>query len=255
MITISSETIDSIPILHIAKQTEFESPLPTVIFQHGFTSAKEHNLAYAYLLAEAGYRTLLPDAVYHGERESNVAKEKRNLSFWDIVVNGIYDIDKLIHHYRDRGLIDHDRIGMAGTSMGGIITFGALTQYPWIKAAVSLMGLPNFVAFSKMQLEMIKKEGLMLPVSADELLEKMEKLQVFDLTYQTEKLAGRPLMVWHSTIDQVVPYEMTKQFFDEIQSLYGDRPEKLKMITDSTSGHKVPREAVLQTVEWFKTHL
>ena len=42
------------------------------IFLHGFTSAKEHNLHYAYNLAKKGIRVLLPDAHLHGVREENL---------------------------------------------------------------------------------------------------------------------------------------------------------------------------------------
>ena len=61
-----------------------------------------------------------------------------------------------------KDLADQDRIGV-GTSMGGIVTLGALTQYKWIKAAVSLMGSPNYVKFAQAQIEHLKTIGCQIP--------------------------------------------------------------------------------------------
>ncbi len=55
MILIENMRIDGIPSLHLAQKDSYHDPLPLVIFEHGFTSAKEHNLHYAYLLAEKAY--------------------------------------------------------------------------------------------------------------------------------------------------------------------------------------------------------
>lgn len=76
MVIIQSEKIADIPVLHVVKEGKRQEKLPLIIFVHGFTSAKEHNLHFGYLLAEAGYRVVLPDALYHGEREQQLTNEK-----------------------------------------------------------------------------------------------------------------------------------------------------------------------------------
>ncbi|TLS37845.1 prolyl oligopeptidase family serine peptidase [Pseudalkalibacillus caeni] len=254
MITIRNEHVKDIPVLHVAKDSIAKESLPLVIFQHGFTSAKEHNLHIAYYLAEEGYRVILPEAKHHGVREGSLSAEQRNFSFWDIVVNSIQELNDLKENFVSRGLADEKRIGMSGTSMGGIITFGALTQYSWINTAVSLMGSPAYSALADAQISKIKEEGLTIPVAEEELYAKIEGLKPFDLSLHKEKLAGRPLMVWHSKVDQVVPYAPTYSFYEEIKSSYNEQ-DRLKFIADDFSGHKVSREAVLETVNWFKKHL
>ena len=57
--------------------------------------------------------------------------------------------------FEARGLIEDGRIGLAGTSMGGITTFGAIA-YDWVKAGVSLMGSPNYTAFFSSRLTTFK---------------------------------------------------------------------------------------------------
>lgn len=75
MVIVENHLINRIPLLHIVKKDAQLETLPFIIFSHGFTSAKEHNLHYAYLLAEKGFRVILPEALYHGEREQGISEE------------------------------------------------------------------------------------------------------------------------------------------------------------------------------------
>ena len=58
-----------------------------------------------------------------------------------------------VEYFEKEQLIDSERIGLVGTSMGGIVTLGSLTRYSWIKAAVSLMGMPYYEKFALWQLK------------------------------------------------------------------------------------------------------
>ncbi|ERI50073.1 hypothetical protein N878_26810, partial [Pseudomonas sp. EGD-AK9] len=89
MIQIENQTVSGIPFLHIVKEENRHRAVPLVIFIHGFTSAKEHNLHIAYLLAEKGFRAVLPEALHHGERGEEMAVEELAGHFWDIVLNEI----------------------------------------------------------------------------------------------------------------------------------------------------------------------
>ncbi|WP_027408954.1 esterase [Anoxybacteroides tepidamans] len=253
MVIIQNETIANVPVLHVVKEERKNETLPLIMFVHGFTSAKEHNLHFGYLLAEAGYRVILPDALYHGEREQNLTAQQLQLSFWNIVVQTIREIEQIKGELCERNLVEKDRIGIAGTSMGGIVTFGALAVYPWIKAAVSLMGSPRYGAFFDAQVEMAKKMQLSIPMTAEQLQKERARLTRYDLSLQPEKLQDRPLMMWHGKRDQVVPYQYTYEFYEQIKPLY--EKGRLKFISDNEAGHKVTREAFLETVKWFVEHV
>ncbi|MDP1136551.1 esterase, partial [Klebsiella pneumoniae] len=82
-----------VPVLHVVKSEKQDARLPLIFFINGFTSAKEHNLHLGYLLAEAGYRAVLPDALFHGERDEGLIERILQLSFWDIVVRTITEIE------------------------------------------------------------------------------------------------------------------------------------------------------------------
>lgn len=255
MILIQNERIESIPVLHLVNQEQQTEKLPLVFFIHGFTSAKENNLHYAYLLAEKGFRVLLPEALYHGERELVLKEQDLYIRFWEIVLTTIHDLNVLKEHYVSQNLIDVDRIGVAGTSMGGIATLGALTQYKWIKAAVSLMGMPAYEEFSRFQLEQIRNHGHRIPFSEEEIDRQLSMLRVYDLSIQPEKLEGRPLLFWHGKKDDFVPYPFAYQFYQNIAEDYNGHPEKLKFITDERAGHKVSQKGVKATIDWFSKFL
>lgn len=255
MVIIENIQIGSIPILHVVQKAKREETLPFIIFVHGFESAKENNLHYAYLLAEKGFRVVLPEAVHHGERDSSLTSLQMNLHFWDIVISTIEELPAVKNYFAEKNMIDIERIGLAGTSMGGIITLGALTQYSWIKAAVSLMGMPYYEKFSQYQLKQLEDKGVKLPFSDESKQEILSKLKKYDLSLQIEALNRRPLLFWHGMKDPVVPYSYTYQFYEKIRPVYADEPEKLHFISDKDADHKVSREGVLQLVEWFEKYL
>lgn len=255
MIVIENESVGEIPLLHVVKRELFESQLPFIIFVHGFESANENNLHYAYLLAEKGFRVVLPEAIHHGKRSRGLNTLEMNFKFWETVTTTIDELQLIKEHYERENKIDIERIGIAGTSMGGIITLGALTQFEWIRAAVCLMGMPYYEQFSQFQLDQLEKSGVSLPFSEIEKEAIFEHLRKYDLSLQTEKLQRRPLLFWHGVKDPVVPFSYTYQFYEKIKPLYETVPEKLQFIKDEKADHKVSREGVLGLVGWFDQFL
>lgn len=252
---IKNEKINDIPLLHVVNEEGRLQKLPLIIFIHGFSSLKERNLHYAYLLADAGFRVILPEAVYHGEREQGLSETQLFARFWEIVITMIEELNIVKEYYDKKGLVAEGEIGVAGTSMGGIATLGALTQYPWIKAAVSLMGMPSYEKFSHWQLEQLKKQGAELPFSEEQINEQLEAISKYDLSIQPYKLSNRPLLFWHGKKDPMVPYSLAHEFFESIRDGYVENKEKLEFIADPLAGHSVSVEGVNATVEWFKKFL
>ncbi|WP_078381452.1 prolyl oligopeptidase family serine peptidase [Sutcliffiella halmapala] len=255
MINVTKGNTGAISFLHISEAISFAEPKPTIIFIHGFQSAKENNLHYAYLLAEKGFRVILPDCIHHGERDNGLRSNEMMQAFWDIVIQSIYEIELLKNHLLEEKLAEEDSIGVAGTSMGGIITFGALKKYPWIKTAVSLMGSPSYQEFAKWKIEKVAEMGLVLPFNESEIEQYVEQLAKYDLSTDIECMSERPLFCWHGSQDQEVPIEPVLEFINNIKGHYKNKPENIKLIVDDRAEHKVTREGVLATVDWFATHL
>src|SRR5690625_3850588 len=202
MIGIFENVIERIPCLIIVDHEKEKEPLPMVIYSHGFTSAKEHNLPIAFLLAKAGFRVVLPDSEYHGEREIQITTSERQVSFWDIVMKNVDEFAVIKKHFENKGLILDERIGVAGTSMGGISTSAALTQHSWIKVAAVLMGSPKITTYAKTLVSSFRKMSD-LPVTEEMIENLYERLETYDLSKQINKLDNRPLLFWHGENDAV----------------------------------------------------
>ncbi|OEH91648.1 alpha/beta fold hydrolase [Bacillus solimangrovi] len=253
MITIVKEQPASIPTLHVVQKDKMNEQLPTVIFVHGFLSAKEHNLHYAYLLAEQGMRVLLPEALYHGERNENLTEAQLNFSFWQIVIQTIHELDKVKEVYVNKDMVEPSKIGLVGTSMGGIITLGALTQYEWVRAAVSLMGNPSYEKLARWQIGNIKRNRIPFKLDDTVIETQIQQLETYDLSKQMNKASQIPLLFWHGKLDTVVPFEHAYEFYNDLRTNYSNAITSF--IVDEHTGHKVSREGVLATVDWLKRYL
>jgi len=247
--------IQDIPLLHLYHENNGNDTLPFVIFVHGYTSAKEHNLHYAYLLAEKGFRVALPDVKFHGERTEPLTEIELSMKFWEIVLHTIKELNDIKNYFVQKNLVDPNNIGVAGTSMGGIITLGAITQYSWIKTAVSLMGCPHYQSFAKQQVQKLKDEGMNFPISDEMIKKQIDHLYDYDLTQHKDALQNRPILFWHGKKDHVVPFLPTYQFYQEIKPLYQTNKDHLKFIAEENAGHKVSRQGVLEAVNWLEKHL
>lgn len=252
---VKEEKWQNIPLLHIVEDQFVEQEVPVVIFLHGFTSAKEHNLHYAYNLAKKGIRVLLPDAHLHGERAENLDEVELALRFWEVVLTSIEDLHVIHAELEVRNLIGHQKIGVGGTSMGGITTFGSLTVYDWIDTAVSMMGAPGYVALANAQITRFEEDGFKLPISTEEKEAVLNKLSTFDLTKDPSLLNKRPIYMWHGKSDRVVPYKPTHAFYTQVKNEYVDVPERISFVTDAVASHSVTRTGMLGSVDWFASHL
>ncbi|CQR46999.1 esterase [Paraliobacillus sp. PM-2] len=254
MIHINKEYWNDIPVLIVEEGEHINKPLPVLTFIHGFTSAKEHNLPLAYLLAGKGYRVILPDCHLHGEREGDITTEKRQMEFFEIIKQNVIEIEQIKQKLDEKDLIKDGRFGLAGTSMGGMTTAAAITQYPWIKTAGILMGTPKLTTYMKRLIEELKRRGLTDSISEKELNSILEESSKLDLSLQPEVLAGRPLFFWHGEEDPVVPFDHSYSFHESVISLYKN-PENIRFLREVGRGHKVSRFATIETVDWFELQL
>ena len=253
---VDHEKWSNIPLLHVYKEEDKNKQVPVVFFLHGFTSAKEHNLHYAYQLAERGMRVLLPDAHLHGERHESLDEIQLSLRFWEIVLTSIEDVKTLRSECINRQLLSDDtKIALAGTSMGGIETLGCLKVYPWVDVAAVMMGSPGYVQLAKAQMAQYEARGFKLPVTEIERKQILETLSNFDLTKNPEALNGRPVFFWHGQQDTVVPYEPTYNFYNAIKKSYAEHPERFQFKSDQLAGHAVSRKGLLEATDFLAEYL
>ncbi|WP_163654489.1 esterase [Listeria sp. PSOL-1] len=250
MIQVYNEKIASIPILHIVSKEKAEQKTPTIFFYHGFRSQKELYLHYGYLLAQRGFRVILPDAKFHGERREGATDTQQATYFWDIVEANINELVTLKKELNDRLLIEPTRIGVGGVSMGAITSLGMLAKYQWIKVAVSLMGSAYYGHFATTLASEAKKNGLDLPFDVKE---RIALLNPYDLSEQLEKLDERPLYLWHGKEDQVVPFAYSERLYQALDK--AGMANNVKFAIDEKAKHKVSIEGILEGVAFFEKYL
>ncbi|WP_170006702.1 alpha/beta hydrolase family protein [Bacillus fonticola] len=242
MIQVDDRLINGIPVLEVVSSSIAEEMLPTFVFFHGVTSAREHNLHVAYHAANQGYRVILPDALAHGVRETEtLTNEYIGKHFWRIVLTSIAELKQLRAVYIDEGRSKEDHWLVGGTSMGAITTLGALTQYKWISAAASFMGSPSYVDFANGLLNSIGRENI--GIAQKEIDAMLQKLDGYDLTRHPEKQEDRPLFFWHGSNDQVVPIQYAKTY-------HTSHPEHTVWIEEADTGHKVSRTGLMAFLQW-----
>src|SRR5690625_750764 len=253
MIQITKEFIRDIPILNVCETQKNEQALPTVVYYHGFNGEKESSLTIAYKIAENGYRVILPDSHLHGERQKNILATELDLSFWDIVIQNIKELAHVKEFLTEKNLSVPERIGIGGTSMGGITTYGALKAYDWIKVAVSLMGTPKMTAYTNLLIDEFNASNEQ-KVTDSESREAIEKLAKFDLSLHPAKLNERPLLIWHGREDGIVPSEHDQSFYEEVKSHYKNQ-EHIQFIHEKGRSHHISRLSIAETARWFCKYL
>jgi dipeptidyl aminopeptidase/acylaminoacyl peptidase len=235
----SEDDIEGIPAIHAVLADRAEQPLPTIFFFHGFnTSSKEVTSYFGYMLALAGFRVVLPEADLHGQRFDG-DREARFGRFWEIVARSIEELPRYRDHYVRRGLVDGDRIGIGGTSMGGMVTLGAMVRHPWVRAAASYMGSGYFLDLS---------HTLNPPRGAVD-----DVLRQFDAANHLERLGDRPLFVWHGERDDVVPFAEAARLRSELAAHGLDR--HLEFVSEPLGVHRVTHDAAAAGVQFFGRNL
>ena len=249
LIQINHEIWEGVPLL-ICTNTELaDKPLPTITYLHGITGAKEDNLSIGYLLAERGFRVILPDAHLHGEREQ-AATDQLELYFFDIIQNSVAELAIIYEKLNQDRLIKNGSFTLAGTSMGGITTAAALTIYPWISRAGIMMGTALFHRFAESIIKQTEASGIELPFSKQELTDLLNGVKQYDLSLNLDQLQNRPLFIWHGEKDQVVPFEHATVFYDQLRQEQADA-ETITFVSEKNTGHKVSRQARLALVDWI----
>ncbi len=244
-ILIEEGRFGGLPALHACPVNEADSPLPTVIVWHGFTRSKELDSNLAYMLAHAGLRVLMPEADGHGVRfDGDVAG--RPLRFWEIVRACIDEMPALRDDLLRRRLVEGGRIAVAGLSMGAFVTLGALARHEWLCAGVSWMGSAYFLDLAR---TLYPPLGRYDASTADGHESRMVRLCMYDPSTMLEKLAERPLLLWHGVRDEVVPFsESARLHADMVRCGLGDR---LELVFDPSASHKLPLAGAQAGVEFL----
>lgn len=249
MIEIQTDHFAGNEALHAFPAGKGQQPLPCVVFYHGFTSSKLVYSYFAVALAQAGFRVIMPDAPDHGARFSGNA-ERRLRQFWQILQGNLEEFAALRDALYQRNLIEDNRLAVGGASMGGMTALGIMTRHPEVRCVASLMGSGYFTSLARTLFPPLEVTNVAQQETFDAILAPLAKWEVTD---QLERVADRPLLLWHGEADDVVPaaesFRLQQALADE------QRDARLTTLWEAGVAHRITPQALEATVGFFSRHL
>ena len=249
MIELATENLAGIECIHAAPAGQRQARLPTILFYHGFTSSKEVYSYFAVALAQAGFRVVMPDADMHGARY-NGDTEARMTHFWEILKQNIDEVPQLEAALREKDLIADERFAVAGASMGGMTALGAMVRYPQMHSVARMMGTGYFMQLSHTLFPPLVART---PEQKEAFAARLAPLAPYDPSQQLDKLANRPLLLWHGEADEVVPFAETVRLEKALREAALN--EKMTYLSEKHIGHKITPSALTALVSFFKHQL
>ncbi|WLS78476.1 esterase [Erwinia pyri] len=249
MIEIATDSFAGIECLHATPTGKRSTPLPTLVFWHGFASSKEVYAYFAVALAKAGFRVVMPDADMHGSR-FNGDTELRLTRFWEILKSNIDEVAIIEEALREQQLVEEGRFAVAGASMGGMTALGAMARYAHITSVACMMGSGYFMSLSQTLFPPLEAKT---PQQKQEIAERMAPLASYDISEQLDKIANRPLLVWHGEADEVVPAAESFRLEKALREAKLDA--NLTFITEQGVGHRITPPALTAITAFYKQHL
>lgn len=247
-ILVERNEINGIPYL-IIKERKKEGPLPTIFYYHGWSSNKENQRFKGFILANCGYQVVIPDSIYHGERDpiDHNASGMMEKYFWEVVINSVEEFKILMEDIVKNHKADKNRMGIMGHSMGGFISSGIFSTNENINCLVNYNGSCAWIKAD----ESFRKIHNQPPATEDEVL----RLSKFDLTSNINRLKLRPILLVHGNSDTSVPIQSQRAFYQQVAPLYKENPENLKFSIYERLDHYITIGMLEEGILWLKKHL
>lgn len=236
-------SIASAPALAMFRDTpEERAKLGTILFYHGFGESKDSYVSVLQRLAEAGFLAIGVDGIGHGERRYPDFHERfppiephligniqLEAAFLSTVRATTEEVSLILDALIKRGWAHVERIGIAGHSFGGFVTYATIVADKRIQVAASVVGSPQW--------------RLSWPESPH------LHLDHFFPTALLSQVASK---------DTNVLPEFAHVLHQRLMPYYAQAPERLHYIEYSNSSHDLSAEDWEQAwdmvVKWFITH-
>ncbi|MDR7871113.1 MAG: alpha/beta fold hydrolase [Tissierellaceae bacterium] len=241
--------IEGIPIIRFNLKSN-SGKTPTIILYHGWSSNKESQRLRGFILANLGYQVIIPDAIYHGERNALEKYDAENSVkyFWPTILNNIDEANKMIDFFIQHYDTDPDRIGLIGHSMGGFTAAGVFTYNNHVKTSVVLNGSFNWNKSNQILKKMMGLEDY------NGFEKEEEKINSIDPMNNQQMLVNRPILMLHGSHDSVVDIESQRVFYNQIKPLYSDK-SLIQLIEYNNLDHFVTTNMMEEAAIWFKKYL
>lgn len=205
-------TIAGRPVIHLYADS---SPHGSMVYYHGWGSSAESSIFRGGIFASYGFDTYLPDAPYHGQRQSpnlDIGEDIPWRTLMDLVQRNNDEFQDIQDYLKT------DKIYLSGHSMGAL-TVGMILKNYSVQGGLGINGAFDFVALGQHYgLKPQDLEGIDLP---------MEDLA----SYQ-----GKVLYMANGGQDQSIPAQIQESFY---QALVGSGVSSCHFSLFEDVGHVV----------------
>ena len=241
---IAEINISDIPCIEISPP-EFKG---NIIFYHGWSSRKENQVFRGKILASHGYRVILPDAPYHGQRNkldfnSGNGEDLLANYFFETLISSILESKKLIDYIgRDKPIIT------AGHSMGGFIAAGVFTDNQEISRMININGSSAWLKTRDLWLDEIDFNQ---PIKDKLVIDNVSySLKDYDPYYNLDKINDRPILLLHGDADSSVSIEAQKEYYQAAMETYEDR-ERISLVSYENLNHYIIDKMLAEIINWL----
>lgn len=141
--------IGAAPLLLAIPQAAMQ--MPAVLWFHGLSVDKETHRKELERIARAGFLAVGVDAAGHGERRLpdldariDVSREETIRFMLGLVEETAREVPGIVRALVDEGLADAERVAAVGISMGGYLLYRSVITTPSLRAAVAILGSPEW---------------------------------------------------------------------------------------------------------------
>jgi len=228
------------------------SRLPTVIWLHGYSYPLGYMWVYRtdthpiLALVEAGYAVLAFDQIGFGSRMADFSTFHRRQPHGSLMGRMVEDVRGAIDALAADPLIDPDRIGLFGYTVGGTVGLFSAALDPRVKAVVSISGFSplrtDTGADSSGIVSRLSDERLLLPRLG--FFEGFESRIPVDFPELIATAAPRAVLIVEPTMDRATRPEQVRQAVEQARRVYGlygaedqlalQEPEDYTRLTNAT---------------------
>lgn len=220
----------------------------TLVFYHGWGSDNESQIFRGNIFAAYGYRVVLPEARYHGER--NVEK----IDHEDQAVEGKYILKVIMHNIEEAPSIFNyieenypgNEVAVGGHSMGAITAGGLYAFKKDLKMAFVFNGINNWEELVRGVNELKNK---------DNIDEREFRINEFFLDMNPmdspEAFKDRPIVLFNGRNDDIIDPAGQESFVKEIEKVYEDKKLLGFKLFDMTY-HQITTQMLEEAIKFSK---
>lgn len=258
----------------------FAGRRPVVIALHGTGGTKDNMSRILQKAAHAGFIGVAIDARFHGERtqagsgeaeyDAAIARAFRTGQGHPFYYDTVWDVMRLIDYLSTRKDVDASRIGLTGISKGGIEAYFTAAADSRVAAVVPYIGVQSFkwaldngqwrarIATIQDAFDESAKGAGKSHDSVDFVREFYARVVPgidgqFDGPQMLPLIAPRPLLVINGDSDANTPIAGVRLAVRAAQPAYAaaGAAEKLELIVQEDTPHRVNPESVDAGIAWF----